>query len=103
DELHDEPLPVEVAGEVEEMYLDRPSTPAERRPYADVEDAGMAPTDRLHARRVHAVGRDQQPGPEVEVRGREAERPSPPVAGDDAATERVRPPEQTAGAGEVPL
>src|SRR5204863_4415478 len=51
--------------------------------------------------RIHAVGRQEEPGPRMEVRGRKAERAPAPIADDDAAAERVGTAEQATGLSHV--
>jgi len=94
DHLDDQPPPVEVAAEVEQMDLDRPPFAGEGRPHADVEDALAHAPVHLDTDRVDAVRGQQEAGAKMQVRGREAERPPPAIAHHHPATKRVGPAEE---------
>src|SRR5207245_1012972 len=89
-ELDQEPLAVEVTVEVEQVRLD---------PAFDAVEVGARP-DRHGGAPVtgpaciHAVGRDEQPLRDVEVRGRKTELASASVAADDGPLDLRGPPEQ---------
>src|SRR5207253_1486864 len=70
-------------------------------PHADVEDALVRASVHLDTDRVHPVGGQQEAGAEMQVRGREAERPPPAIAHHHPAAERVGPAEERSRARHV--